>query len=50
LIDFKCIGTWGGNPAVRLNGMELRKTGIAEGDKVELTYHKGKIVIKKVVE
>ncbi len=50
MVDKKIIGTWGGNAAVRLNGMELRKTGISEGDEVILEYRKGKIIIRKVVK
>lgn len=50
MVDKKQIGTWGGNAAIRLNGMELRKTGMQEGDKVTVEYQKGKIIIKKAVE
>lgn len=48
MIDVKTIGKWGANPAIRLNGTELAKTGICEGDKVTLKYQKGKIIIEAV--
>ena len=42
------IGRWGQNLAVRFNQMGIEFTGIKEKDKVEVEYHKDKIVIKKV--
>lgn len=48
--DTKVIGLWGANPAVRLNGMELRKTGIEVGDRVTVEFQNGKIIIRKVEE
>lgn len=48
MVDVKTIGTWGANPAIRLNGMELRKTGMSEKDQVTVEYKKDQIIIKKV--
>ena len=47
--DYKVVGNWGGSVAVRINGLAAsQKSGISEGDKVELEYKKGKIIIRKV--
>lgn len=49
--DRKVIGNWGGSVAVRINGLNASiVSGISEGDKVELYYKKGQIIIKKSKE
>lgn len=49
--DAKVVGNWGGSLAVRINRLNAsRISGISEGDKVELYYKKGQIIIKKSKE